>query len=89
MNPQREKDFEARLFLKCAGFRKEEHAPREPAKQALLDEMFVERARRHCLLRISDNEYVCREIFKERFESGTLPNTAWSRAALALFEQYR
>jgi len=80
--------FEARLLLKRAGFRKEDHAPRHPAKQALLDDMYVEKARRCGMLRVSDNEYVCRKVFQERLERGTLPDNKWVEKTRARFEEY-
>ena len=85
MNPNRDKAFEARLFLKRVGFRKEDHAPRHPAKQALLDEMFAEKARGCCMLRISGDEYVCRRVFQERLANGTLPDTQWVKKSRARF----
>jgi len=87
MDVNRNKDFEARLFLKLTGFRKEDHAPRLPAKQRLLDEMYVERARGCGLLRISDNEYVCRKVFQERLTQGTLPDNKWVERSRVRFEK--
>ena len=83
MNIDRDKAFEASLFLKRAGFRKEDHAPRHPAKQRLLDDIFVEKARRSGMLRIGDSDYVCRRVFLERFEKGTLPDNKWVKKSLA------
>ena len=85
MNLDRDKAFEASLFLKRTGFRKEDHAPRHPAKQALLDDMFVEKARRFGMLRISDSDYVCRQVFQERLEKGTLPDNKWVKKSLSRF----
>jgi len=88
MDSYRDKSFEARLFLKQVGFRKEDHAPRDPVKQALLDEMYVEKAMRNCMLRISDNEYVCRKVFRKRLENGTLPDNEWVRKSREIFRKY-
>lgn len=88
MNPNRDKAFEARLFLKSVGFRKEDHAPRHPAKQVLLDEMFVEKAHGCSMLRIDDDEYVCRKVFQERLAKGTLPDNKWVKKSRARFEKY-
>jgi hypothetical protein len=85
MNLDRDKAFEASLFLKRTGFRKEDHAPRHPVKQALLDDMFVEKARKFSMLRISDSDYVCRRVFLERLEKGTLPDNKWVKKSLARF----
>ena len=87
MDSERNKAFEARLFLKFTGFRKEDHAPRHPAKQALLDDMYVEKACGCGLLRISDNEYVCRKVFQERLAKGTLPDNKWVERSRVRFER--
>jgi hypothetical protein len=88
MNLNRDKNFEVRLFLKRVDFRKEDHAPRHPAKQAMLDEMYVAKARGACMLRISDDEYVCREVFQERLDSGTLPDNEWVKKSRIKFEKF-
>ena len=89
MISNRDKAFEARLFLKRIGFRKEDHADRHPAKQALLDEMYVAKALACGMLRIGDNEYVCRSVFRERLEAGTLPDNKWVVKSRSRFELSR
>ena len=88
MQSNADKAFEARLFLKCTGVRKEDHLPRAPAKQALLDELYVEQAARLGMLRISDKEYVCRELFRELLHKGTLPDNRWTQKSRIRFEKY-
>jgi len=88
MDAVRNKAFEARLFLKLVGFRKEDHVPRQPAKQALLDDMFVDKARRYGMFRISDGEYVCRKVFQDLLQAKSLPDNKWAEKARRRFEKY-
>jgi len=88
MDSVRDKAFEARLFLKLSGFRKEDHTLRNPAKQALLDDMYVEKSRRLGMLRISDTTYVCREVFRSLLQKNALPDNRWTAKARKRFEQY-